>query len=75
MARPPRSGSSTRTRRFAAWRDSLDQWFPTLLRYAGLGLMVYAALIDRGRNPALIPAATGAIFFKTVYSASNGAKD
>jgi hypothetical protein len=35
-------------------------------------MMVYAALIDMGRNPALIPAATGLIFFKTVYEASNG---
>jgi len=30
--------------------------------------MVYAALIDRGRNPALIPAATAMVFFKTVVN-------
>jgi len=30
--------------------------------------MVYAALIDKGANPALIPAATGMIFLKTVYN-------
>ena len=30
-------------------------------------LLVYAALVDRGANPALIPAATGLIFFKTIY--------
>jgi len=34
--------------------------------------MVYAALIDRGRNPALIPAATGLIFFKTIYGNGGG---
>lgn len=48
-------------------RAALDDWFPTLLRYAGVALMVYAALVDQGHNPALIPAATGMIFFKTVY--------
>jgi hypothetical protein len=48
-------------------RKILDEWFPTVLRYAGVVLIVYAALVDMGRNPALIPAATGMIFFKTVY--------
>ena len=45
----------------------LDQWFPTVVRYAGVGLMLYAALVDRGRNPALIPTAGGMFFFKSVY--------
>ncbi len=49
-----------------------DQWFPTLTRYAGVGLMVYAAFVDKGANPALIPSAMGMILFKTVYS--NGDK-
>lgn len=44
-----------------------DYWFPTLTRYAGVTLIIYAAVIDRGRNPALIPAATGMIFLKTIY--------
>jgi hypothetical protein len=48
-------------------RRSAEDFFPTLVRYVGIGLMVYAALIDMGRNPALIPAATGMIFFKTIY--------
>lgn len=54
-------------------RRRLDSTFPTLVRYGGFILMVYAALIDKGRNPALIPAATGMIFFKTVYG--DGGRD
>lgn len=30
-------------------------------------LLVYAAIVDRGHNPALIPTAAGMILFKTVY--------
>ena len=48
-------------------RKALDMWFPTVIRYVGILLMVYAAVIDKGRNPALIPAATGMFFFKTIY--------
>lgn len=48
-------------------RKSLDVWFPTIVRYAGVGLLVYAAVIDRGQNPALIPTAAGMILFKSVY--------
>jgi hypothetical protein len=47
-------------------RRRLDSAFPTLVRYAGVMLMIYAGLIDRGRNPTLIPSATGMIFFKTI---------
>jgi len=28
--------------------------------------MTYAGFVDKGANPALIPAATGMIFFKTI---------
>jgi hypothetical protein len=42
--------------------------FPTVVRYLGVALIVYAALIDRGRNPALIPAATAMICFKMVVN-------
>lgn len=48
-------------------RNRLDSWFPTLVRYLGVGLLVYAALVDKGQNPALIPTAAGMILFKTVY--------
>lgn len=48
-------------------RATLDVWFPTVVRYVGIGLLVYAALIDKGRNPALLPTAAGLILFKTVY--------
>lgn len=46
---------------------TLDKWFPTIVRYLGVGLLVYAAVLDRGRNPALIPTAAGMILFKSVY--------
>ena len=48
-------------------RRRLDDWFPTVVRYAGVSLALYAAVIDKGSNPALIPAAMGMILFKTVY--------
>lgn len=48
-------------------RKKLDAWFPTVVRYFGIGLLVYAAVIDKGQNPALIPTAAGLILFKTVY--------
>ena len=47
-------------------RRLMDNIFPTLVRYAGIALIVYAAFVDKGKNPALIPAATGMIFFKTI---------
>jgi hypothetical protein len=49
-------------------RRALDSWFPTLARYCGLALLVYAVLVDKGQNPALIPAATGLVFLKTVLN-------
>ena len=55
-------------------RRLADEWFGTLIRYAGLLLMLYAALIDRGKNPALIPAATGMICLKTLIG-GNGRQD
>ena len=48
-------------------RKQLDSWFPTVVRYGGFTLLVYAAIVDRGHNPALIPTAAGMILFKTVY--------
>lgn len=53
-------------------RRALDEWFPTVARYIGIGLGVYAALVDRGRNPALIPFATGLIFLKNVLGGRDG---
>ena len=49
-------------------QKALDKWFPTLVRYLGVGLLVYAAVVDKGQNPALIPTAAGMILFKTVYN-------
>ena len=48
-------------------RAQLDDWFPTVVRYVGIALLVFACVVDRGANPALIPAAMGLILFKTVY--------
>jgi len=52
-------------------RRVLDSWFPTVARWCGLGLIFYAVLFDQGRNPALIPAATGLIFLKTAINGRN----
>lgn len=49
-------------------RRKLDEWFPTVVRYGGFVLLLYSGVVDRGANPALIPAAMGMILFKTVYS-------
>lgn len=57
----------TSPRRHKNGRRKLDDWFPTVVRYVGVGLLVYAGVVDRGANPALIPAAMGMILFKTVY--------
>lgn len=63
----------TRRRRPPHWsRRALDEWFPTIVRYAGFCLMLYAVFVDRGRNPALIPAATGMIFLKNVIGDHRG---
>lgn len=53
-------------------RRNLDTWFPTLARYVGLVLLVYAAVVDRGRNPTLIPAGVGLALLKTVVGNGNG---
>jgi hypothetical protein len=34
--------------------------------------MAYAVFFDQGQNPALVPAATGLIFLKTVLGNGNG---
>lgn len=47
-------------------RSWLDAWHGTVVRYVGVGLLVYAVAVDRFRNPALLPAATGMIFYKNV---------
>jgi len=49
-------------------RQALDDLFPTLVRYVGLGVMVYETLVDKVERPHLIVAATGMILFKTVLS-------
>ena len=56
-------------------RKTLDEWFPTVVRYIGVALLVYAAVIDRGQNPALIPTAAGMILFKTVYGQGPPSKE
>jgi hypothetical protein len=53
-------------------RKSLDAWFGTVARYAGLTLLVYAIAIDRLRNPALLPAATGLMLLQNVTGSGGG---
>lgn len=63
----PRGNSGRRSRQFRRW---LDEWFATIAHYAGLALLAYAFVIDRLRNPAILPAALALIFGKWV--AGNG---
>ncbi len=46
----------------------LDEWFGTLVRYTGLGLVLYAAFVDKFHNPFLVPAAAGMMGLKTVLT-------
>lgn len=48
-------------------RRTLDEWFPTVVRYSGVVLLFYGVVVDRGRTLALIPTAAGMIVFKSVY--------
>lgn len=48
------------------FRRAVDSWVGTLTQVIGLIILIYAITIDRFRNPALLPAATGLIFLKTV---------
>jgi hypothetical protein len=47
-------------------RRIIDSWVGTLTQVIGVIILMYAVLIDRFRNPALLPAATGILFLKTV---------
>lgn len=56
------------SRRDPNGRKRLDIWFPTIVRYAGVAILIYSVIVDRGTNPALIPTGAGMILFKTVYA-------
>lgn len=58
--------------RFHLSQTGLDRWLPTVVRYCGLALMGYAVFIDKGATPALIPAATGMLFFKNLVGKKDG---
>jgi hypothetical protein len=47
-------------------RRTIDSWVGTLTQVIGVLILLYAILIDRFKNPALLPGATGLIFLKTV---------
>jgi len=53
-------------------RSRLDDWFPTLARYLGVGILVYETAFDNLEKPSLIVAASGLIFFKNILRAGNG---
>lgn len=59
------SGNGERKHR-TSWRRSADELHGTVVRYAGVALLVYAGAFDRFKNPALLPAAMGMIFYKNV---------
>lgn len=54
------------------FRRQLDAWFPTVVRYLGVGLMVSLvgeAIFRHLEYPSLIVAASGMILYKTVVQA------
>lgn len=52
-------------------RDVLDEWLPTVVRWLGVASLVYGVFLDHFDNPAIIPAATGMLLFKTVVIQSD----
>lgn len=53
-------------------RRALDEWFPTIVRYLGVIVLVWEVTVDEGRNPGLITAAMGMILFKSLVGGKNG---
>lgn len=54
----------------------LWQWwhanYPDVARLVGLVLALYAAFVDKGRNPALIPLVGGLVLLKDVVNGKKG---
>lgn len=53
-------------------RKVLDEWFPTVVRYLGVLILMWEVMVDRGKNPAMITAAMGMILFKSLVGGKNG---
>lgn len=53
-------------------RKALDEWFPTVVRYVGVIVLLWELAIDKGQNPAMITAAMGLILFKSLIGGKNG---
>lgn len=60
--------SESKWERRLRWLRVANDGFPIVVQYIGVVMMIYAAFIDRGKNPELIPAATGMISFRVLYS-------
>lgn len=54
-------------RRWDQAGKALDEWFPRIVRYCGLALLLYAGLFDHLDNPAMLPLGFGMVFFKNIY--------
>lgn len=52
-------------------RQQLDDWFPTIVRYAGVALAIYTAIVHQFDRPSLAILAAGMIGFKTIWGAKN----
>lgn len=53
-------------------RKVLDEWFPTVVRYLGITVLLWEVVVDQGKNPAMITAAMGMILFKSLVGGKNG---
>lgn len=60
-------------RRSRSLHDSLDLWWPTVIRYAGLGIVIYETIWDKVDRPSLLVLAAGMMGLKEVVKfAKNG---
>ena len=53
-------------------RRAIDSWLGTIAQVLGILILIYAIFIDQFKNPALLPAATGILFLKTVAGRGQG---
>ncbi len=65
-------GGDTKPSKEERLRRAIDSWVGTLTQVIGLIILLYAVFIDKFKNPALLPAATGILFLKTVAGRRKG---
>jgi hypothetical protein len=72
---PSRRSPPSRPRKKPGLRARLDDWFATVVRYAGLGVIADAVFIDHLEHIALVTAGMGMILFKNVWHSGRGEEE